>query len=84
MEKRKKYMADESEMFVNFRAMRLSWLFLTLMLIVWSLYEVIKTGEPGIQFLILCVSTVIFCTAKLIITKKLTKDDSPEDDAIEE
>lgn len=65
--------ADEMEMAINFRAMRCGWVFLVLSLAVWCIVEVISTGKiPIIPFALECISIIVFFSAKLWITKRMT------------
>lgn len=65
--------ADELEMAINFKSMRLSWIFFSFALLGWVVYEYIKSGE----FLIIPLSidllqTIIFFASKLIITHRMS------------
>ncbi len=76
-----KWKADEMEMAINFKAMRLSWVFVTVVLLVWCVIELAINGDiPLIPFIILCGQNVIFFSAKLIMTNKLSGKGSLEED----
>ena len=72
--------ADEMEMAINYRAIRLAYLFVTVALIVHNTVSLIVTGDlPTVSFLILCFSNIIFFSAKLVMTQRLTKDCGDEE-----
>lgn len=59
-------------MVIDFKAMRLSWVFVTMALLAWCIIELVIYGEtPFIPFIIICVENVIFFSARLIMTNKL-------------
>jgi hypothetical protein len=65
--------SDEMEMSINFKSMRLSWLFVNIALIVWLIETVIKSGDlPFILFSIICLQNIIFFGSKLYLTRKLS------------
>ncbi|MCM1499383.1 MAG: hypothetical protein NC124_13030 [Clostridium sp.] len=69
----KNFKADEMEMAINFKAMRLAWMFLELALAVYcAVVLVIYDNLPATIFVILCASGIIFFVSKLMITKKMT------------
>ena len=71
--KTKKWKADEMEMTINFKAMRLSYVFTQLSLVVYCIvYTAIQGNLPLWPFIIMCISNFIFICSKLIITKNLT------------
>lgn len=67
--------ADEMEMAINFKSMKLSWLFLTVSLVIWDIYILIKGETSNPVTLLIAVNLVIFCISKLYYTKKMTTDD---------
>lgn len=79
--KNKRWKADEMEMAINFRAMRCTWIFLVLSLAIWCIVAAISTGVvPVVPILLLCASTIIFLTAKTVITNKMTKSEKDDDE----
>ncbi len=67
-----KWKADEMEMSINFKAMRLSWVFVGVALIIWGIIGYIKNGDmPSIPFIILVAQIIIFFLAKLLIARRL-------------
>jgi cobalamin synthase len=77
---KRKWNADEMEMAVNFRAMRLSWVFVGIALLVWCIVGYIKDSElPYIPFIIFLAQNIIFFCAKLLISRRLTGKNGDED-----
>ena len=67
---------DEMEMFINFKSMRLSWLFVNISLIIWLAVSFIKSRElPFIQFMIICFQNIIFFGSKRYITRKMSSNE---------
>lgn len=80
MKRRQSWRADEMEMAINFKAVRLSWVFLTLSLGIWCLSVTIVTGEPPvIPSLLMCFSSCIFYWTKLWQTRQMTKPEAGSD-----
>lgn len=78
---KRKWKADEMEMAINFKAMRLSWVFVLMALLAWCIIEfVIYDETPFIPFVIICIQNIIFFSAKLIITNKLAGKGSDENE----
>lgn len=72
--------ADEMEMMINFKSIRLSWIFSELSLVIYCFVEMIRTGDlPAVPFLILCVSGVIFFAGKLLMTRRLAEENDDEE-----
>jgi len=68
--------ADEMEMAINFKSMRLSWVFGNIALFIWLVVAFIKSGEfPLILFTIICFQNVIFFGSKLYMTRKMSRDE---------
>ena len=71
--------ADEMEMAINMKAVRNAYAFLTVTVLMYCFWVLIKTGELPFVFLFSCISGVIFWMTKLIETDRLTKQ-SEEDE----
>ena len=68
--------ADEMEMFINFKSMRLSWVFVNIALIIWLAETFIKSGKlPFILFTIICFQNIIFFGSKLYMTRKMSSNE---------
>lgn len=72
---KKRIKADEMEMSINFKAVRASWIYSLLFLIVWNMFSVIKTDDIElIPFILLVSETLIMFVVKSILTKKMSGD----------
>ncbi|MDD2234732.1 MAG: hypothetical protein PHZ11_09355 [Desulfitobacteriaceae bacterium] len=68
--------ADEMEMVINFKAMRLSWVFVNIALFIWLAETIIKSGElPFILFTIIGFQNLIFFGSKLYMTRKMSSNE---------
>ncbi|XMB68026.1 hypothetical protein RI065_05795 [Mycoplasmatota bacterium zrk1] len=65
---------DEMEMQINYKSMRLSYIFTTLFMFCWLMVDFIKTGDllqPLISFIFL--QQIIFFGYKIILTNKMSR-----------
>lgn len=68
--------ADEMEMFINFKSMRLSWVFVNIALIIWLALTFIKSGElPFILFMIISFQNIIFFGSKIYMTHRMSSNE---------
>ena len=68
--------ADEMELSINFKSMRLSWVFGNIALLIWLTLAFIKSGEfPLILFTIISLQNVIFFGSKLYMTRKMSSNE---------
>jgi len=82
---KKKWKADEMEMAVNFKSMRISWVFVGVALVAWCLVFLIKDGDvPFIPFMILCIQNIIFFSCTLIYKRMLSGNEKKMDKKNEE
>jgi RsiW-degrading membrane proteinase PrsW (M82 family) len=58
------------EKYENKQAAKTSFLFYTMALLIWTLYDLIKNGERGLQFLILMIGTAIFFWTRVYYKRK--------------
>jgi len=67
--------ADEMEMEINFKSMRLSWVFENVALLIWLIVDSVK-GEyfSFIPLTIISVQNIIFFGSKLYMTRKMSRD----------
>ena len=80
---KRKWKADEMETAVNFKAMRLSWVFVGVALFVWCIMEYIKVGElPYFPFIILLAQNIVFIFSKSLISRRLVgkKEDTDNEE----
>lgn len=67
--------ADEIEMYISYRAARLSYLFVTISLVIWMIIDFAINKEfPFAQFLIVAVQNIIFFGSKIFMMYKMTSD----------
>ncbi|HBM81345.1 MAG: hypothetical protein QME45_03225 [Clostridiales bacterium] len=70
---------DEMEMSINFKAMRLAWVFENIVLIVWTIISCIKEkGSFPITLMIILAQNIIFFGSKLYMAHKMTDDKNEE------
>lgn len=65
--------ADEMEMAINFKAMRLSWAFLVVTLAVWDCIEILHGNRQSPVILLVALQGCIFWFSKMYYTHKMTK-----------
>lgn len=66
--------ADEMEMSINFKAMRLAWVFGNIALLVWAIISQITGDTSQIQIAIILIQTVIFFGSQSYMQRKMTKE----------
>ena len=78
---RKNWKADEMEMHINFRAMRVAYVFSVLALTVYCGYELIATGQlPAIPTLICCMESFLFFAVKLFLGRKAAAGEADDEE----
>ena len=71
--------ADEMEMSINFKAMKLSWAFGVLALFIWMVFDLIATGKLNpMQSGIVLLQCMIFFGSKIYLARKMSVDDDGE------
>lgn len=82
MMKKFRIKADEMEMAINFKSMRLSWTFLLVTLLIWAFLEIAKGNTATPLLPLIALQGVVFWLSKLIYTKKMTagNDDDEKPD----
>ena len=66
--------ADELEMSISFKAMRLAWVFENTALLVWAVISQIKGDSPLIQITIILIQNIIFFGSQLYMKRKTAKE----------
>ncbi|MPM12874.1 hypothetical protein SDC9_59229 [bioreactor metagenome] len=67
---------DEMEMSINLKAIRLTWVYGVLFLLIWIGYDWIKAGLfNGMAFILMLSQLVIYWAAQLFLKWKLGKDE---------
>ena len=78
--KKQKWKADEMEIAINYRAMRIAFVFSNIALLAYCIYEYVALKRlPTIPFVIVCVQQVLFFISKVFITSKMTKESDDEE-----
>ncbi|MGI6607901.1 MAG: hypothetical protein ACOX1F_02820 [Erysipelotrichaceae bacterium] len=69
---KKRIFADELEMSINYKAIRASWVFSTIYLVIWNIVVVFKTGKiETLAFVLMCLQDLILWLVKSILTRKM-------------
>jgi len=71
--------ADEMEMSINFKAMRLSWLFLVITLVVWECVELTHGNLDSPVVLLVALQGVVFWGSKVYYTQKMTSVENDDE-----
>ncbi len=67
---------DEMEMNINLKAVKLAWAYSSVFLLVWIVYDWIKTSNfNGLAFILLMSQLVVYWTVHLFLKWKLGKDE---------
>lgn len=78
--KNKKWKADEMEMTINFKAMRVAFVFSIIALLAYCIYEaVVSKNLPTVPFVILTVQSAVFFISKLFLTKEMSEGANDEE-----
>lgn len=78
--KKQKWKADEMEIAINYKAMRIAFLFSIIALLAYCVYDYVTSSEiPTIPFVIACIQGAVFFASKVFITYKMTKKDDDEE-----
>ena len=73
---KKSYKADEMEMSINLKAVRLSWVYSSVFLVGWILYDLIKNGYSNeIASVLLLSQLTVFWATHIFLKWKLGKDE---------
>lgn len=66
--------ADEMEMSINYKAMRLAWVFENAALLVWAVISQINGDTSRIQIFIILIQSVVFFGSQLYMTRKMANE----------
>lgn len=65
--------SDEMEMFINYKAARLSYVFVAISLVIWMIIDFAMNKEfPLAQFLIIAIQNMIFFGSKIFMMHRMT------------
>lgn len=57
---------DEIEMYITLKSLRIAWIFTVICLLVWTIYDGIKTSQLGWPFMLLVTQNIIFYISRFI------------------
>ncbi len=77
--KKQKIKADEMEMSINFRAIRIAYTFMQLCLAFYCVYKLAVCGKLPEVAVIWFAGVALFFISKLVITRKMTRTDNNEE-----
>ena len=72
--------ADEMEMSIIYKAMRLAWVFENAALLVWAVISQIKGDTSIIQTTIILIQNVIFFGSQLYMKRKMAQEKKDENE----
>lgn len=61
--------ADEMEMHIILKSVRIAWAYSVLFLLAWAVYEFIQTRRLGLPFILLCSQNAVLILSQLIIKR---------------
>ncbi len=62
---------DERSVLIALYSGRITWLFTAIVLLVWSLHNLVRTGTLSIAFVVLAASQTVFWGSQLYYSRKL-------------
>lgn len=78
--KNRNWKADEMEMEINFRSIRIAYVFSLFALLIYCIFELVTANElMTIPFVILCVQCTLFFASKVYLTKKMVSGNGYEE-----
>ena len=66
---------DEMEMSISLKAIKWAWAYTILFLAIWVMYDFIKTGTLGFEFLLLISQNLVLMGFQMFSKWKLEKDE---------
>ena len=66
---------DEMEMSISLKAIKWAWVYTVLFLAIWVIYDLIKTGTLGFEFLLLISQNMVLMGFQMFSKWKLEKDE---------
>ena len=66
---------DEMEMSISLKAIRFAWFYTVIFLFVWMIYDKVKTGNTGLQLMLLISQNMVFLGTTLFLKWKMNKDE---------
>lgn len=77
---KKKWKADEMEMTINFKSIRIAYVFSIVTLLGYCIYDfAIQKELPFVPFIVVCGQLFLFYFSKLYLMKKMTRGNQDEE-----
>lgn len=67
--------ADEMEMYINFKAMRLASLATNVVLLIWSFYDYFKFREIGLPLILIFIHGMVYFGSISFLGRKMAQDE---------
>lgn len=64
--------ADEMEMQIILKSVRIAWAYSALFLLVWTVYEIIQIQRLGLPFILLMSQNAVLFLSQMIIKRRFT------------
>lgn len=64
--------ADEMEMYITLKSVKVAWLFTVIYLLVWSVYDYVQTSQLGLPFILLVTQEIVFWTCQLVFRHRIS------------
>jgi FtsH-binding integral membrane protein len=64
--------ADEMEMQISLKSVRIAWAYSVLFLLVWAIYDFYQTQRLGLPFFLLCSQNAVLILSQMIIKRRVT------------
>lgn len=66
---------DEMEMHITFQALRVTYLFINIFLLIWMFYDFIKFQNVGLPLILTLSQVVVFFGSRLYLTRKMNENE---------
>ena len=64
--------ADEMEMYITLKSVKVAWLFTVTYLLIWSIYDTMKTSQLGLPIILLISQNIVFYACLLYFRYRIT------------
>jgi len=64
--------ADEMEMYITLKSVKIAWLFTGIYLLIWSIYDTIKTSQLGLPIILLISQNLVFYSCLLFFRYRVS------------
>ena len=66
--------ADEMEMYITLKSIKIAWLFTVIYLLIWSTYDTVKTSQLGLPIILLISQNMVFYACLLFLRHRITSE----------